>query len=308
MLELISTKHNFDFIAKGKFFLIFSAACLVFSLYMWFSTGDEKFGTDYSGGTEIVVKINQETNAQDLSKFLENAGLQNALVQAFKDSDGEYLIKVKGSADGKLVKDEVSQALKTNFADKYSIIRSDFVGPTIGKELKRAGIIAFTISLIAMLIYITLRFEFAFALGAVVAIFHDVIVTVGIYLLSGREINASTLAAALTIVGYSLNDTIVIFDRVREEMRKKRNYDLTAIINESVNLMLSRTVITSVLTLFSATMLFVFGGGAISDLSFFLLIGLIAGCYSTIFIASPIAIIWHDFSVNRQKHKTLAKA
>ena len=178
--------------------------------------------------------------------------------------------------------------------DDFEILKIDYVGPTAGEELRTQALIAIIISVIGILIYISVRFEFAFALGAIVALFHDIVIGLGIYLLLGDTISVTTLAAALTLLGYSVNDTIVIFDRIREKLITAKSYVLENVINEALTEMLSRTIITSILTLFSAVALLIFGGGEIRDLSLFLVVGIVIGCYSTVFIASPVALWWAD--------------
>ncbi|MCB0335368.1 MAG: protein translocase subunit SecF, partial [Bdellovibrionales bacterium] len=215
--------------------------------------------------------------------------------QAFEEDKNDYAIRIAGSAeDSKSVVEAIGKALEKGFPSGYEVMKTDFVGPTIGAELKKKAITALVVGLLGILGYITYRFEFAFALGAVIALFHDVIVCIGVYLLCGLTLNMATLAAALTIVGYSVNDTIIIFDRMREEMYKRKNFVLRDLMNYSINATLSRTIITSLLTLFSALALLIFGGGAIRDLSLFLVVGVITGTYSTIFIASPIALMWEE--------------
>ncbi|MCL4160665.1 UNVERIFIED_CONTAM: hypothetical protein GTU68_005708, partial [Idotea baltica] len=213
----------------------------------------------------------------------------------------EFSIKLPGSEIGSgEVKSEISSVLNKNFKSVI-IQKTDFVGPTIGAELKKKALIAILVGLVGILAYITIRFEFAYALGAVVALFHDVIVCMGIYLLTDRTLSMATLAAALTIVGYSVNDTIILFDRVRENLfSASKDESLLDIFNSSINSTLSRTIITSLLTLFSALALLIYGGGAIADLSLFLVIGVIAGTYSTIFIAAPVALAWENFAVKRR--------
>lgn len=290
-MRFIPKDTNIDFLSKAKFAYILSILLIVISFYVWFERGDSKYGVDYKGGTEIIVKLTEAKGSQVIRNALNAAGVTSAIVQSFEKGSEEYSIRVGGS-DDKIRKD-INKALETAFAGKYSIEKTDVVGPTIGSELREKALIAIIFGLLGILAYISFRFEFAFALGAVAALFHDVIVCTGLYLLSGREISASTLAAALTIVGYSVNDTIIIFDRCREEILRSKKLDLVKIMNSSINATLSRTLITSLLTLFSALALLLYGGGAIADLSLFLVVGIIAGTYSTIFIACPIVELWN---------------
>lgn len=280
-------KHQIDFLGKAPIAITFSLVFVVLALYQWFSKGEEKFGTDYRGGAEIVVAVDSDSAA--VRKSLTDAQVKDPVVQAFHTGgNNEFLIRIDETNNPKQV---VLDALSKSFGgDKVTIVKSDIVGPTIGAELREKALIATIISLLIIVIYVSVRFEFAFALGALVALIHDVIVATGIYLLAGHTINASTLAGALTIIGYSVNDTIIIFDRVREELFKRYDADLKVIVNEAINAMLGRTIITSVLTLFSAIALYALGGGALADLSFYLIFGIIAGGYSTIYIASPVTM------------------
>ena len=257
-------------------------------MYDWFSMGNDKYGTDFRGGTEIVIALQRDDGSSGaVREVIENAGIKDATVQSFELGSKEYSIRVRDSVN---VKDSIVDALKKAFGDSVTVLKDEVVGPTIGEELREKAIFAIVLALIVMLMYITVRFEFAFAVGAVVALFHDVIIATGLYLILGYPLNGATLAAALTIVGYSVNDTIVIYDRVREEIFARDHFDLRELMNECLNAMLSRTIITSLLTFFSVLALLVLGGGALEDLSVFLTIGLISGVYSTIYIASPVAL------------------
>lgn len=299
-MELISRNVNFDFLRHSKIPLLISIVFMIGSLYLWFSLGDSKYGVDFKGGHEFVVRLPGVESTETLRKLMEEHKIEGATVQRFEIGSQEYSLRIPGSGESKEVRSQVEAALKSAFPDKHEIVRNEFIGPTIGRELRNKALVATLISLLVILAYVSYRFEFAFALGAVVALFHDVIVAMGFYLWVGFPVNMGTLAAALSIVGYSVNDTIVIFDRVREEILKNKNFDLIDVINRSINFTLSRTIITSLLTLFSALALVLFGGGAIADLSLFLFVGIVAGCYSTIFIASPVVLLW-DKLTNRAK-------
>ena len=203
------------------------------------------------------------------------------------------LLRLKGSGEGKEGK-QVREILSSEYGDKYTLLKEDFVGPVIGDQIKSDGLQAIIFSIIGILIYISMRFEFRFALGAIMALMHDVIITTGIFILSGRELNAPVLAGMLTIIGYSLNDTIVVFDRIRENLMASRKEKgvmkksrFIEILNQSLSQTLNRTVLTSITTLFVVLILWLFGGGAVSDLAYTLVIGVIVGTYSSVFIASP---------------------
>ncbi len=276
------------------FAFLLSTLLIAGSVYLWVTTGESKFGIDYLGGHELVVRVDEGVTSADIRKQLSKEGI-DPVVQAFEEAEGEYSIRLSSDKKTKEVRDLITNSLKGISKDTVEVIKADFVGPTIGEELKRNALIAILVGLVGMLIYISFRFEVAFAVGAVAALFHDVIVSMGVYLFFDYTISVATLAAALTIVGYSVNDTIIVFDRVREEIYRQQKATLEDIINYSINATLSRTIITSLLTFFSAIALLLYGGGAIADLSLFLCVGVVTGTYSTIFIASPVALAWENF-------------
>ena len=204
------------------------------------------------------------------------------------DEQNEVLaVKVAGPEEGVLAQ----QALAEQFADNgFKLIQEDTVGPQVGKELQRGGLIALGLSLVGMIIYITIRFEFSFAIGAVVGLLHNVLITLGIYCLLGRQLTMTSIAALLTVVGYSVNDTIVVFDRIRETRKLRAGRLDKDVVNESINATLSRTLLTSLTTLLSVAMLMVFGGGAIFDFALAIFVGVVAGTYASAFIASPVML------------------
>lgn len=303
----IAPRTNFDFLGKRHVAYVLSLALVVGSLYLWFSLGESKYGVDFKGGHEIVVAVADGVGSDDLRKALDAAGFKEAVVQSFEFGSNEYAIRISGGGSSQEVaakREAVTQAVKQASPALLEIKKADYVGAVVGGELLRKGMIALAIGLVAILCYITYRFEFSFALGAVVALFHDVIIASGGYLLAGHQVNMSFVAAALTIVGYSVNDTIVIFDRVREEaLKNDRKLEMVPLINYCLNATLGRTIITSLLTLFSAAALLIFGGGAISDLSLYLVIGIVAGSYSTMFIAAPIVIAWENYQIRREARR-----
>lgn len=308
-MELLSNKTNIDFMGLRWYAYIISLLLVAGSIYIWFEKGEARYGVDYKGGHEVVVKVGEGIDSEKLRETLTEAKFEDAVVQAFEIGSSQYSIRVGEEAemgDSKAVRERLISTLNTAFPKQIEVLRTDYVGPTIGAELRRRGLIAVGLGLLAILGYISFRFELAFAVGAVVAIFHDVIVATGAYLLLGHALNGATLAAALTILGYSVNDTVVIFDRAREEIMHRKDFDLSELLNESLNLMLPRTLITHFLTLSSALALYFLGGGAIADLSLFLVVGMVAGSYSTIFIASPIVLAWHN--MRSKKHAKVAMA
>ncbi|MCL4167099.1 UNVERIFIED_CONTAM: hypothetical protein GTU68_030530, partial [Idotea baltica] len=211
----------------------------------------------------------------------------------------EYSIRLKSDRDAKTA-GRLKAALSSSEAGAFEVLKEDFVGPIIGDQIRKDGLTAMAIALICILIYITARFEWRFALGAIFALVHDVIITTGVFVWSGHEISASVLAALLTIIGYSLNDTIIVFDRIRENLATPKNLPFLQLVNLSINQTLSRTVLTSVTTLFVVLSLWLLGGGAVSDLAYVLVIGVIVGTYSSIFIACTSVVMLDDYGEKRK--------
>ena len=290
-----SATNRYDFLGKRLFFVALSIILLVATVYIWFARGDEKYGIDFVGGNSIIVKISGAADMEKMSEALSTEGLQSATVQSFEVASQDYSIRVglvKG-LDSKQIKDKVEAALTKLHPGAFEILKVDSVGATIGEEVRKDALIAIALGLVAITIYVTLRFEFAFALGALASLFHDVAVAVGVYLWLGHDLNSAALAGALMIVGYSVNDTIVIFDRVREEIRRRKQFNLEQLLNESINICLSRTIITTATTLFLVTSLLVLGGGSIQDLALYIFVGMVSGVYSTIYIAAPVVLWWN---------------
>ena len=304
-MEWIPHDLKIDFLGKAWIAFFISAASIVWAFYLWFHLGDTKYGVDFRGGYELVVKVGGESNSEKIRAALETKGIGGAIVQAFQGTDqGEYVIRIGAeehlgentpvATDSAAVPRKVQEVLKADFGEVV-MLKTDFVGPAVGAELRQNGLIALVLSLLVMLVYVSFRFEFAFGLGAVATLFHDAITTMGFYLFAGYTVNMITLAAALIVIGYSMHDNIIIFDRIREDASKKKSYNLVELINAAVNVTLSRTLITSSLTLLSCLALLIWGGGAISDLAYFLVVGVIVGTYSSIYVACPIAILWHRY-------------
>lgn len=283
-----------DFLGKFPLAVTFSILTIAASIYLFVAKGEAKYGVDFTGGHEFLVRVSADAHSDTIRSVLSEQGFEDAVVQSFEKGSNQYLIRLGGGeGDSNALKAKINEIIKSKFTDSSEILRQDFVGPAVGTELRTRALLAVSLALVGMLIFISVRFEFAFAIGAVVALFHDVVVSTGIYLLSGQTFSMGALAAALTVVGYSVNDTIVIFDRIREELHKSNNHDLVELMNRCINMMLSRTLITHVLTFFATSALYFFGGGAIADLSLYLLAGIIAGSYSTIYIACPVVLMWH---------------
>ena len=261
--------------------------------YAIFVRGADNFGVDFSGGQQLTFEFakGEKVGVDEIRASLSDAGVANPNIQYQRSGIGEdmkevLVLKVGNEDEGA----SAQEALQGFEASRFRLVQEDTVGPQVGRELQRSGLLAVGIALVGMILYITLRFEFSFAVGAVVGLLHNLLVTIGIFSLCGMQFSMTSIAAFLTVLGYSVNDTIVVFDRIRET-RKLRNGRLDAdIVNESVNATLSRTIQTSVTTLISVSALMIFGGGAIFDFALAIFVGVIAGTYSSTFIASPIML------------------
>jgi preprotein translocase subunit SecF len=293
-MEIIRPQTNIDFVGKNRIAVIISLVVIAAGLLSLLIQGGPKYGVDFAGGTLIQVRFVEKTQAGDIKDALVGLGLTSLTVQQFGDSSNEFLIRTPESeGDSAQFSKRFKQALEAKYgANKLEILRSEMVGPQVGKDLRQKGLLAVVYALIGTLIYIAWRFEFRFAVAAIVALAHDVLVTIGFFSLFGKEIDLPIIAAFLAIIGYSLNDTIIIYDRIREEMAKSAGEGFSAIVNRSINQTLSRTILTSGTTLLVVVSLFIFGGGVIHDFAFAMLVGIIAGTYSSIFVASALLLFW----------------
>jgi len=287
MFELIKQGTRIDFMSKTKIFFLISGLIFLLSVGM-VTTKGFNFGIDFAGGTIIQMKFEKAPNVDDIRKAMDKLKIGEVVIQNF-GAEEEILVRVeKNEGDLNKVANTIKGSIQSAFPDnKFIVERVEQVGPQVGSELKSKATYAVIYSLIGVLVYIAFRFQLIFAVGAVLAIFHDVVITLGVFSLSGKEISLTIIAALLTIVGYSLNDTIVVFDRIRENMKEtKGQMSLKDIINKSLNETLSRTVLTSLTTLLAVGALYIFGGAVINGFAFALLLGVIIGTYSSIGIAS----------------------
>ncbi len=305
-MELIKPGTNINFVGKMKLGFSISLAMIIISIASLILHNGPNLGIDFSGGTLVEIKFKEATTADTIRNALNTVNLGNSVIQQFGyKGDNEYLIKTeKSSSELKGLSDTIEEALSTAYAaGAFEIWRVEVVGPKVGKDLREKGMLAMIYAMIGILIYITWRFEFRYAVGSIIALIHDVTITVGIFSLLNKEFTLPIIAALLTIIGYSLNDTIVVYDRIRENMRTQRRQSLAEIINGSVNQTLSRTILTSGTTLLVVAALFFLGGAVIHDFAFALLIGIIVGTYSSIFIASPTVLAWETLKPSRKKRK-----
>ncbi len=277
---------NIDFMKYRKFAFIASSIFVLIGLISFFLRGEANFGIDFTGGTLVRYRFAEAINTGDVRNSLSEAGLEKSTIQSYDNGEG-ILIKTAGEA-----RKEIQKIINDKFSSFSPVVEEEIsIGPVVGNLLKRQALIAVFFALIGILIYTAWRFKFVFGVSAVICLFHDVLFTVGVFSLTRREISLSVIAAFLTIVGYSLNDTIVVFDRIRENMKlHHRHPNIPEIINASINQTLSRTIITSGTTLIPVLALLFLGGQVIKDFAFALMVGIVVGTYSTIYIASPLVI------------------
>mgnify|MGYP003387126778 FL=1 len=291
---------------KSKLALVFSVL-IVLSSYVLLATKGLNYGVDFAGGTIVQVKYDTNAPINDMrEKLKSNEIFSNASITEFGSPD-EVVIRMKTTTGNVSVDigDITREALIGT--GNFKIRRVDIVGPIVGAELKEKGIMSMLLAMLGILIYVAFRFEWRFAVASIIALVHDVSIALGAITLVGLDVNLDVLAALLTILGYSLNDTIIVFDRIREGVTTSKKTDLTAIVNESITRTLARTTLTSLTTFFVVFTLFIFGGEIIHPFAFTLLVGVVVGTYSSIFVASP-TLIWFGFDVRNYHVKLAAKA
>lgn len=282
-------KNKIPFIQNYKKFLVLSIILVSISLIAFFTKG-LNLGIDFKGGTVIEMQFNKDFSADKIRSVLLDSDLGDVKVKEFGDSATFLAILEKKSGKAEFIPN-IKDNLEDKLNEKINFRRVELVGAKISKELTKSGIYAVIIALALMLFYIWIRFEWQFSLGSILALCHDVILTLGAFSIIGFEFNLSIIAAVLTIVGYSMNDTVVIYDRIRENLKKDETTNLTELINLSVNETLPRTLKTSITTLLALIAIYTFGGEILKGFSFALIWGVIIGTYSSIFVASPIILI-----------------
>ncbi|MBK6538248.1 MAG: protein translocase subunit SecF [Ignavibacteria bacterium] len=305
---------NYDFLGKRKMFYAISLAIIVIGFTVLFVTKSIPLGIDFSGGTELQIKFEKEVNIGDLREAMDNAGFAGMELKTM-GSERDVLLRTPMQEEGQLVSDKIQQGIKAKIKDNnFEVQRIDKVGPKIGAELRRNALFAVIFSLIAILIYLAFRFQFVFAVGAVIALFHDVLVTIAVIAIFDAifpnlrlEFNQSMLAAFLTLVGFSSNDTVIVFDRIRENIKLFKNEDILHVMNRSINATLSRTIITSGTVFITVLVLFIFGGEVNRSFAFTFAIGIITGTYSSVFVASAIVVDWKERGNALLREKSLNK-
>jgi preprotein translocase subunit SecF len=310
-LELFRTT-NIDWLGKKWYFLgfslIFSVAGLL-SILFWHHI---PLGVDFKGGTQIRVAFDQTPNDDHIRQAVDRAGVRDFRIQRVSDPSGHAANKViialpeTGDQSHDTGRLSIEKALSSNYHDSgFTIEQVEIVGPTAGKQLQKQAWLATLYSLIGMLIYLWFRFELIYGVAAVVAVFHDTLITVGAFSLTNQEITLTVIAAILTLIGYSMNDTIVVFDRIRENLALSRRESLHDVVNRSINQTLSRTVISSGLTFLTVLSLYLFGGEVLHGFSFALVVGILIGTYSSIAVAAPMLVAYQDWRAKRGKSASL---
>ena len=306
-MEFFRIKTNIDFIGKKNYALAFSSILILITIISLIIHKGPRYGVDFSGGISVRVKFSQPVTAAEIKSKIQTLNLSNCTVQEFMEK-GQHEFQIqsgKENFDIENIQASISQALSKKFGKGgFEIRKVETVGPKVGKDLREKGLLAVIISWVMMLIYVTFRFKhFSFGVGGIVALAHDVLITVGAFSLTNREIDLTIVAALLTIIGFSINDTIVIYDRVRENRRKAPSASLPEVINQSINETLSRTIITTGTVLLAVMALLLFGGGVIHNFAFAMLVGCISGTYSTLYIASPVVILWEEKFKGKKKRR-----
>jgi preprotein translocase subunit SecF len=294
-MEFIKPDINIDFLKYRRIALGFSGLLLMVSLLSLWVRGGPNYGIDFAGGILLQFKFHEQVETSDLRDALRELDLGQVVVQDFGSrEDREFLVRVeKKEIDLQALQQTIEEAMKNRFgAQSFELRRTELVGPKVGEELRKKGVYAVIYAILGILVYITWRFEFRFAVGAILALLHDALITIGVFSIMNKEIDLPIVAAILTIIGYSINDTIVVFDRIRENMRRIRRQSIDRVINQSINETLSRTLLTSLTTLIVVAALFILGGAVIHNFAFALIIGVAVGTYSSIYIASPAIIYW----------------
>lgn len=299
-----------DFLGKRKIAFAASIILLLLGFYAVIAIplGKAKLGTDFAGGTAIQFKFEKPYEIEKVRGILGSSGFHDAELQQFAQPD-RLLVRLKSSeAPLAEVSDSLGKVFSSGMPDNaYMIESTTAIGPTVGKKLQKDALLAIGISLLGILIYVAWRFEFRFGVAAVAATFHDVIVLMGFLYITGVEMTLLIVTALLTIAGYSLTDTVVVFDRIRENLRKRNKEEMIPLINRSVNEVLRRTIVTSLTTLLAVAALLFFGGEVIHDFSLALFAGILIGTYSSVFIASPILLFWKDQKTPAEGKKTVAE-
>ncbi len=292
MIELIK-KPNIDFLGKRYIAFVFSGLLSLLGIWAIISiyTDRANLGIDFAGGTSVQIKFEKTVTLHDMRKAFEQDGLKDFDLQDLP-TENKILIRFKKGEIGGF-SEKIINILKNKFsANKFVVDSTTEIGPKVGSKLRNDAIIAIIVATLGILIYVAFRFQFKFGIGATIATFHDVLAVLGIFFILGKEINLILITALLTIAGYSLTDTVVVFDRIRENFRLRHKEPIVSVMNLSINEVLSRTIITSTTVLLTSAALFFFGGEVLHDFSLAMILGVIIGTYSSIFVASPVVLMF----------------
>jgi len=284
----IKLKTNINFMKYRRFAMFGSTLLVLLSIVLLLTRG-LNFGIDFTGGMLLQLEFDSPVSVAEVRGSLDKIGFGGSVIQAYSEKGVLIRLKTDQESDQK----KIVSSLRETLGKNVKVLRTEVVGPVAGSQLRKSAILATSLALLAMLAYITFRFQFRFAVGGVVALIHDVIITLGIFSITYHEVSMPFIAGMLTLVGYSINDTIVVFDRVRENFKNLKQWGIVDLFNNSVNQVLSRTINTSLTTLFPVITLFLWGGEAISDFSMALLVGIIVGTYSSVYIAGATVVEWY---------------
>jgi len=310
-----------DWLGKKWYFLafslVFSVAGIISMGMHWTRIGSPvPLGVDFKGGTQVQAQFSRTPDINSIRRAMDQAGVKDATIQTIKAVDdpsgNEVLISLPEQHDESSLdagRQQIVTALQEHYSDNSFTVRNvQVVGPTVGKQLEKQALLATLYSMLGMLVYLWFRFQLIYGVAAVVACFHDTLITVGAFALTNQEISLTVIAAILTLVGYSMNDTIVVFDRIRENLRLSRRESLPEVVNRSINQTLSRTVLTSGLTFLTVLSLYVFGGQVLRGFSFALVIGILIGTYSSIAVAAQMLVAWQEWRARQGNEAALPAA
>jgi preprotein translocase subunit SecF len=304
MFHLIRPDSNIDFVGKRKIWLGLSVV-MILATFVLLLTKGLNYGIDFTGGAEVKVRVPQTWDTGKLRSVLEKGEVNGLKILALGDAkDSEYMIRTQQQEGKDLnvavkkIGDILGAELKVG---EFEIKSADIVGPSAGGLLRKNGFLAMFYSLIAILLYVAIRFDFRYAPGAILALFHDAVIVLGIFILTGKEFDLTVLAAILALIGYSNNDTIIVFDRVRETLKMNPSSTIEQVVNQSINQTLGRTIMTSLSTFVSVAMLWAFGGHVLEPFAFALMCGIVVGTYSSVFIASSMVIVLTHYRENQKR-------
>ena len=310
LFRFIKKTPKIKFIENRKKFYILSISFAIISIFSLWLKG-LNFGIDFKGGLLVEIKLEKNIELESLRNNIEALNYGDFTLQKLDNSNDNFLIKIELSSDfqenQEVLITRLKETIQNNFEGNIDYRRIEYVGPTVSNELIMTGIIAIVMAIFSMLIYIWFRFELPFALGAVLALIHDTILTIGMFSITSLEFNLSTVAAILLIIGYSMNDTVVVYDRVRENLKKFKKLDTFALLNKSINETLSRTINTTATTILALFALFIFGGNIIKDFSLAMIWGIVIGTYSSILIATPILLNMKIRKDNKESEELIYK-